>query len=54
VEFRSKARVFDDLTRKLESLPPGHPDRPRLTRMILDLRHELERTAPPQPLAADD
>lgn len=54
MEFRSKARVLDDLTRKLERLTPRHPDCPRLTRMILDLRHELERTAPPQPLAAAD
>jgi hypothetical protein len=53
VEFRSKADVLDALTRKLERLPPWHPDRPRLTRMILGLRAELDRDAPPQPLAAD-
>jgi hypothetical protein len=56
VEFRtrSKSRVLRDLIAKLESLPPRHPDRPHLIRMILGLRRELERAAPQRPLAADD
>lgn len=53
-QTRTKCDVLDDLTRKLDRLPPRHPDRPRLTRMILGLRGELELDAPPQPLAADD
>jgi hypothetical protein len=44
--------VLCDLIAKLEGLPPRHPDRPHLIRMILGLRHELERADPP-PLAAN-
>jgi hypothetical protein len=34
--------VLRDLIAKLESLHHKHPDRPRLIRMILDLRRDLE------------
>ena len=40
---RSKLRVLDELVEKLRRLPPNHPDRPRLIRMIIDLRGEIER-----------
>jgi hypothetical protein len=55
MEFRtrSRARVLDDLTDKLRTLPQDHPDRPRLIRMIVGLRDEIERAKPPQSLAAD-
>jgi hypothetical protein len=49
VEFRSRSKssVLNDLVAKLESLPQKHPDRPHLIRLILGLRSELERAAPP-------
>jgi hypothetical protein len=38
---RSKKEVLVDLTLKLQALPPAHPDRSLLARMILGLRAEL-------------
>jgi hypothetical protein len=35
--------VLADFVEKLQSLPRNHPDRPHLTRMIIDLSRELER-----------
>jgi hypothetical protein len=45
MEFRTRsiAQVLDDLVAKLEQISPRHPDRPRLTRMAIDLRREIER-----------
>jgi hypothetical protein len=45
MEFRTRsiAQVLDDLVAKLEALSERHPDRPRLIRMIIDLRREIER-----------
>lgn len=40
---QSKLRVLDDLVEKLRRLPPNHPERPRLIRMIIDLRGEIDR-----------
>ena len=40
-QSRSKERVLADLTSKLRQLPPAHPDRPSLARMIVALRAEL-------------
>jgi hypothetical protein len=34
-------QVFEDLTRKLESLPASDPDRPAITRMVTALGREL-------------
>jgi hypothetical protein len=54
VEFRTRSKpcVLRDLIAKLETLPQHHPDRPHLTRVVLDLRHELERPAEVDPFAA--
>jgi len=43
MEFRTRSmsRVLDDLIEKLRRLPPEHPDRPRLVRMISDLHSEV-------------
>ena len=35
--------TLHDLVAKLEHISPRHPDRPRLTRMVIDLRCETER-----------
>ena len=45
MEFRTRsiAQVLDDLVAKLEQISPKHPERPRLVRMILDLRREIAR-----------
>jgi hypothetical protein len=45
MEFRTRsiAQVLDDLVAKLEQISPRHPDRPRLTRMVIDLQREIER-----------
>jgi hypothetical protein len=45
VEFRTRpmSRVLEDLIEKLRSLPKNHPDRPHLTRMVIDLSREIER-----------
>ena len=40
---RSKSCVLEDFVEKLRLLPANHPDRPRLIRMIIDLRCEIER-----------
>jgi hypothetical protein len=40
---RPKSHVLDDLVAKLEQISPKHPERPRLVRMILDLRREIAR-----------
>jgi hypothetical protein len=45
-QSRSKELVLEDLTNKLQVLPPKHPDRPILARMILGLRAELGRRRP--------
>jgi len=37
------SRVLEDLIEKLRSLPKNHPDRPHLTRMVIDLSREIER-----------
>jgi hypothetical protein len=51
MEFRTRsiAQVLDDLVAKLDAVSERHPDRPRLIRMILDLRREIERSPSPQP-----
>jgi hypothetical protein len=41
VGTRSQVEVLADLTSKLRSLPPKHPYRSTLARMILGLRVEL-------------
>jgi hypothetical protein len=41
LQSRSKECVLADLTSKLQQLPPGHPDRPSLARVIVALRAEL-------------
>jgi hypothetical protein len=48
VEYRTrtKSRVLDDLVEKLRRLPSNHPDRAHLTRMIIDLSREIERSGP--------
>jgi hypothetical protein len=38
---RSQEDVLEDLVRKLEQLPPQHPSRPALVRMIVGLQGEL-------------
>jgi hypothetical protein len=38
---RSQEDVLEDLVRKLEQLPPQHPSRPALIRMIVGLQGEL-------------
>lgn len=40
---RTKSCVLDELVEKLRRLPQNHPDRPRLIRMVIDLRGEIER-----------
>lgn len=35
---------------KLDAMPPRHPDRPHLIRLILDLRREIEGRASPAPV----
>jgi hypothetical protein len=46
---RSISQVVEDLVAKLEAMAPLHPDRPRLIRMILDLRREIELRLAPKP-----
>jgi hypothetical protein len=41
IKARSKWQVLADLTDKLKNLPPKHPDRSILARMIVGLRAEL-------------
>lgn len=43
---RTKSRVLEDLVEKVRSLPPNHPDRTHLMRMITDLGLEIERSGP--------
>jgi hypothetical protein len=54
MEFRTRsiAQVLDDLVAKLEAISPRHPDRPRLIRMVIDLRREIDRRLAPA-LAGD-
>jgi hypothetical protein len=40
-QTRSKEQAVEDLRGKLERLPASHPDAPRLTKMIDDLRADL-------------
>jgi hypothetical protein len=40
-QTRSKHRVLEDLSAKLGELPPNHPERGALTRMIEGLKAEL-------------
>jgi hypothetical protein len=47
-QTRSKECVLADLTSKLQTLPPSHPDRPILARMIVGLRDELAPRNPHQ------
>jgi hypothetical protein len=49
MEFRTRsiAQVLDDLIAKLEQISPRHPDRPRLIRMVIDLRRKIERRLSP-------
>jgi hypothetical protein len=51
MEFRTRsiAQVLDDLVAKLEQISPRHPDRPRLIRMVIDLRREIDRRLSPAP-----
>jgi hypothetical protein len=46
---RSKSQVLDDLVAKLAAVSERHPDRPRLIRMILGLRSEIDRRPSSQP-----
>jgi hypothetical protein len=50
---RSMAQVLADLVAKLEAMAPKDPDRPRLIRMIVDLRREIDRRPAPQPAPGD-
>jgi hypothetical protein len=50
---RSMPQALDDLAARLGAISPRHPDRPRLIRMILDLRREIERRPAPQPAPGD-
>jgi uncharacterized alpha-E superfamily protein len=40
-EPRSLEQALADLQDRLDSLPEHHPDRPRLARMVGDLRSEI-------------
>ena len=40
----AESRVLDDFVERLRSLPRNHPDRPHLTRMIIDLSRKLEHS----------
>jgi hypothetical protein len=55
MEFRTRpiSQVLDDLVAKLEAIARKHPDRPRLIRMIIDLRREIKRRPSPQPVPGD-
>jgi hypothetical protein len=50
--FRSKSQALYDLVAKLEAVSKRHPDRPRLIRMIIDLRREIDLS--PSPALAGD
>jgi hypothetical protein len=47
------SQVLADLVAKLEAISTRHPDRPRLIRMIIGLRREIERRPSPQPALGD-
>jgi hypothetical protein len=51
MDFRTSpiSQVVEDLVTKLEAISPRHPDRPRLIRMIIDLRREIDCRPSPQP-----
>jgi hypothetical protein len=51
---RSKSRVLEDLTSKLQSLPPRHPGRPALIRMIVGLSADMARRRSCAARPADD
>jgi hypothetical protein len=53
MEFRTRSlsQVLGDLVAKLKALPLTHPDRPTLTRMVIDLRREIERRTVAAPAA---
>jgi hypothetical protein len=55
MEFRTRSlsQVLDDLVAKLKALPLTHPDRPTLTRMVIDLRREIERKTVAVPAPSD-
>jgi hypothetical protein len=55
MEFRTRSisQVLNDLVAKLEAISPQDPDRPRLVRMIIDLRREMERRPSLQPAPGD-
>jgi hypothetical protein len=48
MEFQkpSQEDVLADLTSRLRDLPPKHPDRPKLARLIVALRAELSAPKP--------
>lgn len=47
-QTRSKRRRLDDLVAKLEALHANDPNQPRLFRMIISLRREIELGPPLQ------
>jgi hypothetical protein len=50
MELRTKSQALADLAGKLAALPDSHPNHAMLTRMVRDLRYEIERDpcqAPP-------
>jgi hypothetical protein len=47
------SQVLADLVAKLEAVAERHPDRPRLIRMIIELRREIDRRPAPQPAPGD-
>ena len=55
MEFRTRSLgcVLADLIRKLEQLPPEHPDRPALIRMIAGLQAETALRANFFPMASE-
>ena len=52
MEFRTKLQALATLAAKLAELPDSHPHYPRLSRMVFDLRSEIERDPGPLPPVA--
>jgi hypothetical protein len=53
MELRTKSQALADLAAKLTVLADIDPHRARLTRMIRDLRREIERNPRPEDPADD-
>lgn len=52
MEFRTKLQALAALAAKLAALPDNHPDYPRLSRMVSELRCEIARDVPLPPVAS--